>query len=91
MQNGAKLADSAERIEPAGDSIRGPLRTAFGIAELAFAKPPSKEELLKRLNDPNEFVRRHARLLLRKLARNGRLDSSYPIRFRSGLFDPTSR
>jgi neutral ceramidase len=78
IQNGSKLADAVRGIQPAGDPIRGPLRTAFGIVELAFAKPPSKQELLKRLSDPNEYVRRHARLLLRKLARNGHLDSSYP-------------
>jgi hypothetical protein len=77
QQNGTKLAEAIGSIS-AGQPIRGPLRTAFGIAELRFADPPSKEELLKRLSDPNEFVRRHARLLLRTLGRNGHLDSFYP-------------
>ena len=78
QQNGTKLADAVGSISASSQPIRGPLRTAFGIAELRFAEPPSKEDLLKRLSDPNEFVRRHARLLLRTLARNGHLDPFYP-------------
>jgi hypothetical protein len=78
QQNGANLADAVGSISKSGEPIRGPLRTAFGIAELRFAEPPSKEDLLKRLSDRNEFVRRHARLLLRTLGRNGHLDAFYP-------------
>jgi hypothetical protein len=52
--------------------------TAFGIVQLKFATPPTKEELVKRLADQNEYVRRHARLLLRNFAHHGRLQASYP-------------
>jgi neutral ceramidase len=78
LQNGTKLADAVSVIRDTGKPIQGPIRTAFGIAELRFADPPSKEQLLKRLSDPNEYVRRHARLLLRTLSRNGHLDPFYP-------------
>jgi hypothetical protein len=78
QQHGTELADAVRKIENSGAPVHGPLRTAFGIAELRFAEPPSKEELLKRVTDSNEYVRRHARLLLRNLARNGRLDPFYP-------------
>ena len=77
-QHGNTLAASVQSVLASGKPVRGKLRTAFGIAELRFADPPSREQLLERLRDPNEYVRRHARLLLRTLARNGELDRMYP-------------
>lgn len=77
-QYGKKLAAAVQSVFDSGKPVNGPLRTAFGIAELRFADPPSKDELLARLRDSNEYVRRHARLLLRTLARNGELDRMYP-------------
>jgi neutral ceramidase len=75
---GNRLAGAVQSVLDSGKPVRGRLRTAFGIAELRFAKPPDKEELLARQRDPNEYVRRHARLMLRTLARNGELESVYP-------------
>lgn len=77
-EHGQSLARSVEQAFDSLKPVSGPLRTAFGVVQLKFAAPPSKDELVKRLDEPNEFVRRHARLLLRKLAREGELDAAYP-------------
>lgn len=75
---GKKLAAAVQSSLNSARPVSPPLRTAFGVAELPFATPPTKEELLERLKDPNEYVRRHARLLLRTLDRDGKLATSYP-------------
>jgi neutral ceramidase len=76
--HGHELAASVDKVLANLQPVRGPLSTAFGIVQLKFATPPSQEELVKRLADSNEYVRRHARLLLRNLGRSGSLQGSYP-------------
>jgi hypothetical protein len=58
--------------------VSGALKAAFDRVELPLAKPPTREELEKRLKDPNVFVQRHARRHLAILERDGKLASSYP-------------
>jgi hypothetical protein len=73
--------------------VGGPLKTAFEVFPVAFAPPPSREELQARLEGKatpesqrvQEFLkvseadwRRHARELLKTLDRDGRLPSEYP-------------
>ncbi|HXG10074.1 MAG TPA: neutral/alkaline non-lysosomal ceramidase N-terminal domain-containing protein [Gemmataceae bacterium] len=78
-QHGLELAGAVSAALRAGRSpVAGPLRTAFDEAALPFAKPPSREEFQKRLEDKNPFVRRHAARQLERLERDGKLPESYP-------------
>lgn len=77
-QYGEELADAI------ASSLNGPLRpltgnleVQFGEAELLFRSLPSREELINRLESADVFIRRHARLLLDRLDRNGSLPTTY--------------
>jgi hypothetical protein len=50
----------------------------FDEVALPFAAPPSREEFLKRKEDKNAFVRRHAARQLALLEKHGKLPESYP-------------
>lgn len=58
--------------------LRGPLKTAFETVDVPFAKPPSREEYQARLTDKNPTFRRHARLMLDTIERDGKLRDRYP-------------
>jgi hypothetical protein len=77
-EHGRELAAAVDKALVDMPPVRGPLSTAFAVVPLQFAALPSEQELVKRLSDPNEYVRRHARLLLRNIGRNGTLQTSYP-------------
>lgn len=78
-QHGLELAGAVTRaMRVRRTPISGPLAAAFDEAELPFAKPPSREEFLKRQEDKNPFVRRHAARQLAQLDKTGKLPASYP-------------
>ncbi|HEU0090631.1 MAG TPA: neutral/alkaline non-lysosomal ceramidase N-terminal domain-containing protein [Vicinamibacteria bacterium] len=86
---GAALADAVEEAG-AGDAIEGPLRAAYRTVDLPFAPPPDRGGWTARLEDPDPYVRRHARLMLERLDRDGHLQAVQPDpvqvwRFGSGL------
>jgi hypothetical protein len=58
--------------------LSGPLRTSLEFVDVPFAKPPSRQELEHRLTASDALARRHARYLLDKLEREGKLAQSYP-------------
>jgi hypothetical protein len=58
--------------------LHGPLGAAFALADVAFQTPPSREELQNRLNGSNPSMRRHAKLMLEILDRDGKLPDHYP-------------
>jgi hypothetical protein len=58
--------------------VAGPLRLAYGVAALPFAPAPGRAELERRLSDADVYRRRHARVLLDRLARDGRLPATQP-------------
>jgi hypothetical protein len=58
--------------------VAGPLGLAYGVVDLPFAPPPGRAELEARLQDPDVYVRRHARLMLDTLADHGRLPAAQP-------------
>lgn len=58
--------------------LAGPLRTVFECVELPFQPAPSREELQRRLQDKNTFVRLHAQRLLDDLQQKGALPAAYP-------------
>ncbi|NBO64576.1 MAG: hypothetical protein EBU88_06990 [Acidobacteria bacterium] len=77
--HGQELAQAVESVLQGNRTpVTGSIRTAFDLAGLPFATPPSKEEFEARLGDSNVFVRRHARRMLDQIERNGRLAREYP-------------
>jgi len=58
--------------------VGGPIACAFRIVELAFATPPSKEDLAKRSESTNPHIRRHARRMLDIIEKDGALPRTYP-------------
>ncbi len=58
--------------------VRGNLIAAFQIVDVPFRTPPTRQELEERLKDKNSTARKHAERLLRILARDGKLPTTYP-------------
>ncbi len=58
--------------------INGPLRAAFVRVDVAFEPPPSREELQSHLSGPDVYLRRHAKLMLQIMDRDGKLPDHYP-------------
>jgi len=59
-------------------AVEGPLRTAYGIVQVQFQKPPSKEALQARLAMASGAKRRQIQYLLTKLEREGKLPEQHP-------------
>ncbi len=77
--HGQELAQAVESvIQGKRTTVEGTIRTAYDLAALPFATPPSQADYEKRLTDQSVFVRRHARRMLDRLERNGRLEAEYP-------------
>ena len=69
-------------------AITGPLReigpgleAGYREITLELEAPPSEAEFRQKLDDENEFVRRHARLMLDRIEKDGKLsrDFTYPL------------
>jgi len=73
-RHGRALADAVEgpRLTP----VSGPLRVAFGVADLPFAPAPGRAEWEARSRSDDPYVGRHARLMLETIDREGRLPSA---------------
>jgi hypothetical protein len=74
---GAALADAVDAAG-AGEAIEGRLRAAYRPVDLLFAAPPDRAGWTARLEDADPYVRRHARLMLDRLDRDGRLPDVQP-------------
>jgi hypothetical protein len=59
----------------------GPLKTALEYVTLEFAPVPDRAHWQAKLNDENQYVRRHAQLMLDTLDRKGQIPNrySYPV------------
>ena len=57
--------------------LRGSLGTAFVRVDLPFQPPPSRQELEARLHGEDAYTRRHAKLMLQTLDRDGKLPDHY--------------
>jgi len=57
--------------------VRGPLRVALGEVTLELA-PPDMEKIRQQAASNDKYAKRHAEMVLGELARNGRVDSTYP-------------
>src|SRR5262249_37298700 len=61
-QHGLEMAGAVSRaLKGPRTPIAGPLRAALERVDLPLAKPPTREEYQKRLDDRNVFIQRHAR------------------------------
>jgi neutral ceramidase len=74
---GAALADAVDAAGN-GEAIDGTIAAAYRTVDLPFAPPPDREGWKVRLEDPDPYVRRHARLMLDRLDRDGRLPEAQP-------------
>lgn len=75
-RHGRVLADAVGRGLVGAKEVGGrTLRTAFTNVTLDFAPPPPPEAWRARLEDQNPYVRRHARLMLDAIARDGRVQA----------------
>jgi hypothetical protein len=77
-QHGRSLADAVDTALGETVEIAGQLRTAFVSATLAYAPAPGAGEWRRRLEDENVYVRRHAKLMLDVIARDGRTPAAEP-------------
>ena len=77
-QHGRTLADAVDAALPSASDVRGRLRTGFATVSLEYAAPADAEVWRKKLDDENVFVRRHARLMLSIVARDGRTRQAEP-------------
>ena len=74
---GTQLADAVDAAG-AGEPTDGRLRAAYRTVDLPFAPPPDRAGWTARLTDADRYVRRHARLMLDRLDRDGRLPTVQP-------------
>ncbi|MBI4625715.1 MAG: hypothetical protein HY736_21155, partial [Verrucomicrobia bacterium] len=78
-QHGQALANAALGATTAIRDMIGPgVHSALAMVDLAYASPPSRADLEKRLASKAYFEADHARLLLAQLKRDGHLARSYP-------------
>jgi hypothetical protein len=80
--HGRTLATAVQAaLQTVPKPLSGPLATAWREAELEFAPPPSRDELLLLASGKPSTQQRHAKTLLEQLAKDGRIKTtySYPI------------
>ena len=77
--HGRELAAAVDRVltEQMTD-VSGPLAVAFGRVDLPFVDPPDAAGIKRLEDEGNVYQQRLAKLLSKRLAENGSLDSSYP-------------
>jgi neutral ceramidase len=62
-----------DRTLPSLAPISGPLRAAYAVVDLPFAPAPGRADWHARRQSPDQYVRRHAGLMLEALDRDGQL------------------
>jgi hypothetical protein len=66
--------------------VNGPLRLAYGIAEIPFQKPPGREELLRRQETSSGNQKRYNDYLLSVIEKDGKLMDRYPYPVQVWMF-----
>jgi hypothetical protein len=77
-QHGRALADVVDATMGGATEVRGRLRAAFRSVPLAYAPAPDADTWRRKLDDTNAYVRRHARMMLDVIARDGRTLAAEP-------------
>ena len=79
QQHGEELAAAVEKeLVRELQSVRGPLKTAYEEFPVAFATPPSREELQAQLESKDVYHRNWAGAMLKILDQDGHLPAEYP-------------
>jgi hypothetical protein len=79
QQHGEELAAAVEKeLVRELQSVRGPLKTAYEEFPVAFATPPSREELQAQLESKDVDHRNWAGAMLKILDQDGHLPAEYP-------------
>jgi len=65
-------------LSGAPKSVTAPLKASFKEIPLALSAPPAREDVEKQLQDPNVYVQRRAKRLLKEFDEKGAFDTSYP-------------
>jgi neutral ceramidase len=76
-QHGATLAEVVLAARARGIAVTGPLAAGLVIVDLPFAPMPGADGWHQRAAEDDVYVRRHARLMLDHLARDGRLEHAH--------------
>ncbi len=78
-QYGAELGKAVETVLDGSMSrVEGPLRAGYKEIPLVLSEPPTREQVEKQLGDPNIYIQRRAKGLLREFDEKGALDTTYP-------------
>ena len=87
IEHGTSLGQAVHRaLDSAEVPIEGAIKSAFGITNLDFATPPNREVLRARLADRDQYIQRHARMMLDILDRRGKLPEWYPYPIQAWRF-----
>lgn len=78
-EHGRSLAGAVERALGTTREVGGPIRSAFATVAVPYAAAPGAEEWRRKLDDSNVYVRRHAKLMLDVIARDGRTRAAEPV------------
>jgi hypothetical protein len=78
VQHGRELADAVDGALDGAVDVTGPLRTAFTTVSLGYAPAPDADGWRRKLGDQNVYVRRHARMMLDVIAREGHTVAAEP-------------
>jgi hypothetical protein len=73
----ATAVESAMQVLPKRP-LEGPIKAAFERVPLAFATPPTKEQLEAQLKSANKYEVQHAQRLLGQIEKEGKVESDYP-------------
>jgi hypothetical protein len=76
-QHGASLAAEVDAALARVAPLDGAVRAVFETVPLPFAAPPARADWQQRLASDDVYVRRHARLMLDRLDRDGRLEAAH--------------
>jgi hypothetical protein len=76
---GKRLADAVEAVVAGPMTpLRGGLAAAYAEIPLSFADLPSREQLVRDTTAKDKYVAERARLLLRRIEKEGSLSGTYP-------------
>jgi neutral ceramidase len=78
-QHGTALADAVDRVLPTLHPIAADrLSARYETVDLPFGPIPDRDGWTAKLQGPDQYIRRHARLMLDTLDRGGKLQSAQP-------------
>lgn len=76
--HGTALADAVDATQPAGASVESALHTAYATVDLPFVDDAARQRWKAGLDIDEKYLRRHAALMERTIARDGGLPPAQP-------------